>query len=58
MGSLMRLVVCGGLFVAGYYLGRQSYRLESQQDQPDMFEDPDAAPGSDALDSGKRQSGG
>ena len=58
MGSLMRMVVCGGLFVAGYYLGRQSYRLESQQDQPDMFEDPDAAPEWDAVDSGKKQSGG
>jgi len=58
MGSLMRMVVCGGLFVAGYYLGRQSYRLESQQDQPDMFEDPGAAPESDAVDSGKKQSGG
>ena len=58
MGSFMRMVVCGGMFVAGYYLGRQSYRLESEQDQPDMFADPDAAPESYAVDSGKTQSGG
>ncbi len=58
MGSLMRMVVCAGMFVAGYYLGRQSYRLESQQDQPDMFDGPDAAPEPDAVDSGEKQSGG
>lgn len=46
MIGFMRLVVCGAIFAAGYYLGRQSYRMESEQDQPDIFEDPDAAPGS------------
>lgn len=40
MGSLMRLLVGAGLFAFGYYLGRQSSRLESMQDQPDAFEDP------------------
>lgn len=58
MGSFMRMVVCGGLFVAGYYLGRQSCRLELQQDQPDLFEDLGAAPEPDAVDSGEQQSGG
>ena len=35
MVGFMRLLVCGGLFVAGYYLGRQSHRLEEQQDLGD-----------------------
>ena len=41
MGSLLRLAVCGGLFVAGYYLGRQSYRLELQRELQDAFDGPD-----------------
>ncbi len=35
MVGFMRLLVCGGLFVAGYYLGRQAHRLEVQQDLGD-----------------------
>lgn len=48
MVGFMRLLVCGGLFVAGYYLGRQSCRLESQMDQVDVPERPDAVADSDA----------
>ena len=43
MVGFMRLLVCGGLFVAGYYLGRQSYRLELAQN-PDDPEQAGAAP--------------
>ncbi len=42
MVGFARLLVCGGLFVAGYYLGRQSYRLESNQDLTDPQEPLDA----------------
>lgn len=50
MTSVVRLLVCGGMFVAGYLLGRQSVRLELQQDQNDAFVDPDGVPpGSDAV---------
>ena len=44
MTSVVRLLVCGGMFVAGYILGRQSVRLELQQDQYDAFDEPDWAP--------------
>jgi hypothetical protein len=43
MGSLLRLAVCGGLFVAGYYLGRQSFRLELQRDLQDAFDEVDGS---------------
>jgi len=32
------------MFIAGYILGRQSVRLELQQDQYDAFDEPDWAP--------------
>lgn len=47
MMGFMRLLVCGGLFVAGYYLGRQSCRLESQMDQADAPGQPGAVAGSE-----------
>ena len=47
MAGFLRLLVCGGLFVAGYYLGRQSYRLESQQDFTEAPEQPGAVADSD-----------
>ena len=40
MVGVMRLLVCGGLFVAGYYLGRQAHRLQSSQDQQDATDMP------------------
>lgn len=55
MSGFLRLVVCGGLFVAGYYLGRRSCQMESEQDPFGMFEEPDAVPESDALDPDKKQ---
>jgi hypothetical protein len=58
MIGFVRLVVCGGLFAAGYYLGRQSCRLESEQDQSGLFEDPDAVPESMAVDPDEKQAGG
>lgn len=58
MNGLVRLVVCGGLFAAGYYLGRQSCRLESEQDQPGFFEEPDAVPESNAVDPDEKQADG
>ncbi len=50
MISVMRLAVCGGLFAFGYYLGRQSCRLESLQGPPDAFENPDFSPEPDKAD--------
>ena len=47
MVGFMRLLVCGGLFVAGYYLGRQSLRLESEQDLADPHGSPGAVADSD-----------
>ena len=44
MTSILRLLVCGGVFVAGYLLGRQSYRLELQQAQYDALKDPSSTP--------------
>ena len=38
MAGFMRLLVCGGLFVAGYYLGRQAYRLELERELSDLPE--------------------
>ena len=43
MVGFMRLLVCGGLFVAGYYLGRQSIRMELDRDQSGIPEPADAA---------------
>ena len=43
MIGFMRLLVCGGLFAAGYYLGRQSYRLEVERGQSDLSEQTEAA---------------
>lgn len=40
---IIRLVVCGGLFAFGYYLGRQSTRLELLQGQSEEFENPGQA---------------
>lgn len=51
MMSILRLVLCGGLFVAGYYLGRQSCRLESLQDQGEGFEHPVFDPEPEPADS-------
>jgi hypothetical protein len=48
MAGFMRLLVCGGLFVAGYYLGRRSHLFESQQNLEDTPEDEGAAPESDS----------
>lgn len=50
MLSVMRVLVCGGLFAYGYYLGRQSCRLELLQDQSSEFEDSDPAPKPDKAD--------
>ncbi|MGB5253012.1 MAG: hypothetical protein WBN68_09840 [Sedimenticolaceae bacterium] len=59
MTSVVRLLVCGGMFVAGYLLGRQSYRLELQKDQYDAIDDPDwAPPESDAVRPGDRDAEG
>ena len=58
MIGFVRLVVCGGLFAAGYYLGRQSCRLESEQDQPGLFEEPEAVAESNAVDPDEEQAGG
>jgi len=58
MVGFMRLLVCGGLFVAGYYLGRQSCRLESQMDQADAPEQPDAVADSNAPPSGTEDRNG
>jgi hypothetical protein len=57
MGSLLRLAVCGGLFVAGYYLGRQSYRLELQRELQDAFDGPDG-PETDIPKPEERDAGG
>lgn len=51
MISVMRLLVGAGLFAFGYYLGRQSCRLEALQDQPGAFEDPNnSAPPPEKVD--------
>ena len=57
MGSLLRLAVCGGLFVAGYYLGRQSFRLELQRDLQDAFDEADG-PEPDIAKPEERDAGG
>jgi hypothetical protein len=57
MGSLLRLAVCGGLFVAGYYLGRQSYRLELQRELQNAFDGPDG-PEPDIAKPEDRDAGG
>lgn len=44
MISIMRLFVGAGLFAFGYYLGRQSCRFESLQQQSDEFEAPASTP--------------
>jgi hypothetical protein len=50
MTSVVRLLVCGGVFVAGYLLGRQSYRLELEQGQYDALKDAGwTPPESDAV---------
>ena len=49
MVGLMRLPVCGGLFVAGHYRGRQSLRLESQQDPADAPGESGAVGGRDDV---------
>jgi hypothetical protein len=55
MTSVVRLLVCGGMFIAGYLLGRQSYRLELQQDQYDATDESDwIPPGSDTVKPGGR----
>lgn len=59
MTSVVRLLVCGGMFVAGYFLGRQSVRMELQQDQYDTFDEPDwVHADSDAVEPGDRDSEG
>jgi len=52
MVGFVRLLVCGGLFAAGYYLGRQSCRLESEQNEAGLFENPEVTPESNAAESG------
>ncbi len=51
MSSILRLVVGAGLFAFGYYLGRQSCRFESLEDQPGGLEVPVPAPEPDKVDS-------
>ena len=58
MVGFLRLLVCGGLFAAGYYLGRQSCRMESEQDQSGIFDEPDGVPGSGNVGPDKEQPGG
>lgn len=53
MISILRLVVCGGLFAFGYYLGRKSSRLESLQDQTDAFENSGSASEPDKMNPGQ-----
>lgn len=54
MMSIMRLLVCGGLFAFGYYLGRQSSRLELLQGQPEEFGNPDSGSEAEKPNSDKR----
>lgn len=58
MVGFVRLVVCGGLFVAGYYLGRQSCRLEMElrRYQQEDVEKPGSVSESDSVKSGARGS--
>lgn len=53
--SILRLLVCGGLFAAGYYLGRQSCRLEFHQGQGEGFEQPEFDPEPEAPEPGGTQ---
>lgn len=57
MISILRLVVCGGLFAFGYYLGRKSSRLESLQGQPDVFENSSSASEPDKMNPGQQDPG-
>ena len=58
MSSVLRLVVCGGLFIAGYYLGRQSCKFEALHGHPDDFGSPDIDPEKEFVDSGQPDSEG
>ena len=51
--SIMRLLVCGGLFALGYYLGRQSSRLESFQGQSEELGNPGPVPGAENVNPDK-----
>ena len=44
MMSFMRLIVGAGLFAFGYYLGRQSGRLEALHSEFDPYSDTDSVP--------------
>ena len=57
MVGFVRLLVCGGLFVAGYYLGRQSHRLESQQNLADASAQPGAVADPDSAAEPKKEDG-
>ncbi len=57
MGGFVRLLVCGGLFVAGYYLGRQSLRLESQEELVDSYGSPGDAADSDEAAATENEGG-